>query len=88
MPMQLMPNSRQCSTSFSKGVVQGGRYQVQISALTKTGRFTRNIMQPGGPPVEITENYIPAKYNSDSTLTAIISADSTKNTFDFPLQSK
>jgi hypothetical protein len=72
--------------STDKGLTRGGRYQVLISALAKTGRKVPNIMKPGGPPMELSENYIPAMYNSESNLKVTLSKDSTTNTFDFPLQ--
>ena len=56
-------------------LVPGGNYQVRISALAKTGKMTPNILQPGGPPLDLSENYIPACYNSHSTLKVRISAD-------------
>jgi hypothetical protein len=74
--------------SKDTGLVRGGRYQVRISALAKTGKTTPNIFQPGGPPLELSENYIPAAYNSNSTLTAVLAKDSTDNTFDFKLEGK
>jgi hypothetical protein len=67
-------------------LVRGGRYQVRISALAKTGKTTPNIVVPGGPPLELSQNYIPAKYNSNSTLTVTLASDSATNTFDFQLR--
>lgn len=67
------------------GVAPGGRYQVRISALAKTGKTVPNTFEPGGPPLELSENYIPEAYSSNSTLTAVLSTDSTPNTFDFQL---
>jgi len=74
--------------SQDTALARGGRYQVRISALAKTGKTTPNIVMPGGPPLAISQNYIPAKYNSNSTLTVTLSNDSAENTFDFQLQSK
>ena len=71
---------------IDKGLVRGGRYQVLISAFVKSGKTVPNNMVPGGPPMEFSENYIPAKYNSQSTLKVTFSEDSAENTFDFKLQ--
>ena len=70
------------------GLVQGGTYQVRISALAKTGKTAPNILEPGGPPLELSENYIPPKFNLDSSLRITISSDSTVNTQDFHLEPK
>jgi hypothetical protein len=51
----------------AQGVVAGPK-QVQISAPVVTGRRPE-YNGPDAPMVEITEESIPAKYNTDSTLT-------------------
>lgn len=78
----------QYAFSTVQGLASGGRYQVRIFALAKSGKTAPNVFQPGGPPMELAENYIPATYNSNSTLTVTLSPDSAKNTFDFQLAGK
>ena len=62
-----------------------GSHRVQIRAMRKTGKQV-----PAGPPappeamVDEVEQFIPPKYNSQSTLTAEVQSGS--NTLDFKLQ--
>ena len=56
-----------------------GKYVVQITANRKTGKMLP--VPPGEPPMEEYEQYIPAKYNTQSTL--IIDVES-KSKQDFP----
>lgn len=69
----------------SLGPKAGGSYNVRIRALAKSGRTARNPRNPKGPPVTLTEDYIPAQYNSSSKLTVVISARPGDNKFDFRL---
>ena len=68
------------------GALAGGTYVIRIIALRKTGKTLPNRMDPGGPPVELEENYIPAIYNSQSTLKVTISDTDSENTFNFHLK--
>jgi len=61
-------------------------YTVQISSLKKTGKTVPNMMGDGAPTMELMTNVIPQKYNTQSNLKASISADSSKNQFDFKLE--
>jgi len=57
--------------AFSANVPEG-TYKVRISASRETGEMEPG---PGGPddsPVPVTESYIPAKYNSQTELTATV----------------
>jgi hypothetical protein len=68
-----------------------GRYKVSISALRPAaGKPLMNPFEAVGVPapksLQQMQNYIPAKYNVQSTLTATISEDSSKNHFDFALE--
>lgn len=67
------------------GVLPDGVYQVRIVAFRKTGKTERNRIEPGGPPVEVAENFIPAIYNNQSTLKVRIADFPDKNKVDFPL---
>jgi hypothetical protein len=63
-----------------------GLCRVEITWKRKTGRkFANNDI--GGPPIDETTQGLPAKYHSQSILTAEIKP-SGSNTFDFDLQSK
>jgi len=72
--------------SEKDGLVLNGVYSVRIVALRKTGVKTPNRLDPNGPPMELERNFIPAKYNSESTLKIRVAdvADPTK--VDFQLQ--
>jgi hypothetical protein len=72
--------------SAEAGPVAGGKYRVEISALRPVGKPVANPFEAGGPPLQQSENYIPAQYNRSSTLTATISDTSSKNAFNFPLE--
>gem|GEM_PF-1030549 len=69
-----------------KGVRAGGVYKVVITATKSSGKTVPNIFQPGGPPLDIGEQFIPARYNTESTLTITVSADAAKNEHHFELQ--
>jgi len=55
------------------GPLVGGIYAVRILGMRKTGKKTVNPMDPGGPLIEIKENYIPEAYNNRTTLKVVIS---------------
>lgn len=67
------------------GPRKDGVYQVRITAPKKTGKTMPNIMQAGGPPLELEENFIPPKYNLDSTLKITVTADVASKGIDFEL---
>ena len=68
------------------GPWRGGAYRVEITALAKNGKTLPNPTIPGGPPVELADNYIPTKYNHESELRVTIVDDPSKNQFDFDLR--
>ena len=55
------------------GPLAGGTYAVRIVALRKTGKKIPDLMGPPGTMMEVEENYIPAAYNSRTTLKVVIS---------------
>lgn len=65
-----------------------GTFRVEITALRKTGRKEK-VFQGMGQPIERDEceQYIPARYNSQSELTATVT-DHGPNRFEFALKSK
>ena len=63
--------------------IMPGKYVVQITANRKTGRMLP--VPPGEPPLEEYEQYLPAKYNTQSTLSIDVEAKS-KQDFSFPLE--
>jgi len=65
--------------------IMPGKYAVQITANRKTGKMLPS--NPGDPPLEEFEQYIPAKYNKKSELTIDVE-NKRKQTFDFTLESK
>ncbi len=68
------------------GPYAGGTYRVEISSLAGSGKTVAAIGLPSGSRVEVFKEAIPAIYNVSSTLSVTISADSSKNQFDFPLK--
>jgi hypothetical protein len=70
------------------GLVSGGKYRVEITALRPVGKQLPNIIERGGPPLQASENYIPPTYNAKTTLAVTVSDDSSKNQFDFKLLAK
>lgn len=65
-----------------KGAVPG-TYRVEIRAEKKTGK--KILAVPPAPPgsmIEITEQFVPAKYNEQSTLTLEITAGSNSKDFE------
>ena len=71
--------------SGKDGLVSNGTYLVRITALKKTGKMVANRLDPSGPPVELQDNYIPAIYNSESTLKLHVADLPDKNKVDFQL---
>ena len=69
-----------------KGARPGTEYTVQITALRKTGKLVPNIFDANGPKMELDEQYIPARYNEETTLR--VTTRSGENQFDFALEGK
>jgi hypothetical protein len=70
-----------------KGPLVGGTYLVRITGTKKTGKTVappRGL--PGQQPAEEVVNYIPAAYNTDSTLKIRVSERSADNQFQFDLK--
>jgi hypothetical protein len=59
-------------------------YKVSISSLVKTGKAKPNLMPGGGDAMEEFRNIVPSKYNTQTTLSATVTAD--KLQFDFQLE--
>ena len=53
----------------SQGLLRNKKYVVRAKAYRKTGRLYKNA--PGGEPSEEYEQYLPARYNSESELTFV-----------------
>jgi hypothetical protein len=68
------------------GAREGGVYQVQITALKKTGKTIANIMDANGPPMELEDNFIPPKYNRESTLKVTVTPEAAGKAINFELQ--
>jgi hypothetical protein len=64
---------------------EAGKMTVEITASRPTGKFDNS--NPDDPPQPIGEMYIPAKYNSETTLTAEVSPTA-DNKIPFDLVSK
>ena len=69
----------------SIGPWRDGDYKIEITGMAKNGQKLPNPSIPGGPPVELEDNFIPTKYNNLTELRVSISADSNKNEFAFVL---
>ena len=69
------------------GLLPNGVYLVRITAYRKTGKTERIRQIEGNSPAdrEIEENFIPATYNSQSTLTIRVADLPDKNKVDFHL---
>lgn len=67
------------------GARENGTYQVRITAMKKTGKTIPNIMVQNGPPMELEDNYIPAKYNRESTLKTTVTPEVASKGIDFQL---
>jgi hypothetical protein len=68
------------------GLRSDGVYQVRITAFRKTGRKEPNRIDRRGPPVEVTENFIPPTYNTQSTLNVRVAELHGENRADFQLR--
>lgn len=55
------------------GPLAGGVYAVRILGMQRTGKKIADPMGLSAAPMEIEENYIPAAYNSRTTLKVVIS---------------
>jgi hypothetical protein len=67
------------------GLKPDGVYQVRITAFRKTGKQEPNRIDRGGPPVDVTENFIPSTYNTQSMLKVRVADLPDKNKADFHL---
>jgi hypothetical protein len=67
------------------GLRPDGAYQVRVTALRKTGRKEPNRIDRKGPPVDVTENFIPAIYNTQSSLKVRVAELPDRNKVDFRL---
>ena len=70
------------------GLRPDGVYLVRITAFRKTGKKEPNRIDRGGQPVDVTENFIPATYNSQSTLRVRVADLPDKNKVDFQFGKK
>ena len=68
-----------------KGPVVGGHYRVEITALRKTGKTMANTSAEGPLTVELSEQFVPDRYNTHSTLRVVVTAGA--NTANFSLNS-
>jgi hypothetical protein len=66
------------------GLLRDGTYLVRITAFRKTGQTT-TISKYSSKPMEVEENYIPASYNSQSTLKVRVRDLPDANKVDFRL---
>jgi len=71
--------------------IAGGKYALQTTAGTKRVEVSASRIRPGGARgaggEPVPEEYIPARYNLESRLTAEVKAEGS-NTFDFELHSQ
>ena len=67
------------------GLLPDGVYEVRIVAFQKTGRLDQSRTEIGSTPGETASNYIPANYNTQSTLTIRVADLPNKNKIDFHL---
>jgi hypothetical protein len=72
--------------AVARGPREGGVYQVRITALKKTGQTVPNLRDASGRPVELEDNFIPAKYNLNSTLKVTVTTEAARKGIDFQLQ--
>lgn len=68
----------------SQGLLKNKRYVVRAKAYRKTGRLYENA--PGSDPAEEYEQYLPARYNSESELTFVADRASAAKGLDLDLQ--
>lgn len=73
------------------GKVKDGKYELKSREGKMKVRINASKIKPGGAlgaaGEPVAEEYLPAKYNSETTLEAEVKSSGT-NTFDFPLESK
>ena len=69
----------------SKGGLLPGKFRVEITAMRLTDK--ERLDHFSGKTVTISEQYIPAKYNTESTLEAVVESGGS-NHFEFTLTSK
>jgi hypothetical protein len=73
------------------GKIKDGKYELKSQQGKMKVQITASKILPGAPKgamgEDVATQYIPTKYNDQSTLTAVVTAGG-PNTFDFPLESK
>src|SRR4051812_34682504 len=77
-------------TPPASGDVKGGKYSLRVPPGKKKVRITASREVPGGKVDPVMggvprQSYVPARYNSDTTLSADVKAAG-NNQFDFPLK--
>lgn len=65
-----------------RGPLLGGTYEVRIQGFKKTGQTVVDRDRPNAPPTETKANFIPAEFNSKSTLKVTVSSKSAEHNFD------
>jgi len=70
-----------------KGPVSGGTYRVEVTALRKTGKAIPNMFDADKKPVELSEQYLPAAYNTQSALKVTLPPSTSRIHLDIPLAS-
>jgi hypothetical protein len=68
------------------GLLAKGTYRVEVVHLRPTNEYVRNTIKPGGPPIQVSKNYIPRVYNHKSILKVTVSESSSANQLDFKLK--
>jgi hypothetical protein len=71
------------------GPIVAGQFSIKVRPGAKRVeiRSLRQVEPPPPPPKSAWQNYLPLRYNSDTTLTAEVTATG-PNHFEFPLESK
>lgn len=69
----------------AQGPVADQPYVIRISALTKSGKTVKNIMDESSPTMEIMAETLPSMFNTQSSMKKTISSESDKNQFTFKL---
>lgn len=67
-----------------QGPIAGGSYRVEIKGLGKPRKYTPNASGEG-PFIEVRDNFVPAKYNRETTLTVTVSDKPAENRHYFTL---
>ena len=75
----------QWEIAAKQGPLAGGSYLVRITGVKKTGRMQVERDRPDRPYEQVA-NYIPAKYNVETTLKITISKKSGEDQIDFELE--